>query len=67
MTKIQADDLLKSIVKEKYDRACNNLYCYSLTLSMDRPKAGYEKEYNETLQEVEDIERMIKLLDLEVI
>lgn len=39
--------------------AYHNLYCYSRNLSMTMPKAGYEAEWNQSLEECRIVEELI--------
>lgn len=48
------------LFKKYHDMACHNLLCYSANCLMEKPKEGYEKEWNEALQEVEILEELIK-------
>lgn len=48
---IQAEDLelqqMERERKEKYQMACHNLMCYSSNYAMRKPKEGFEKEWKE--------------------
>lgn len=49
----------QDLLKKYYGRACHNLLCYSANYLMDRPKDGFEKEWEEAKAEVELLEEIM--------
>ena len=54
----------KDILKEAYQMACHNLFCYSKNYGMTIPKDGCEKEFEKHKSEVEVLQEWLKELQL---
>jgi hypothetical protein len=50
----------KELLQKYRDQACYNLMCYSKTLLMNKPKEGYETEWQQAIEEIKLLEEMIK-------
>lgn len=59
MTKIE------QIVKDRYEMACHNLMCYSATYGMDTAREGFEEDFEKALQEVQEVEAVMRHLNIE--
>ncbi|MCL2210828.1 MAG: hypothetical protein FWB95_02780 [Treponema sp.] len=50
----------ENILQKSLEMAKHNLYCYSADYLSSRPKAGYEKEYAQTKEEINVLESWLK-------
>lgn len=51
------------LLKEYLDRECNNVFCYSATYTMDTPKRGYEREFEQATERVQILRHAIAALE----
>lgn len=54
----------RKLLEKLYDKACNNLLCYSANCLMDRAKEGYLSEWVEAKEECQLLEEMVKELPI---
>ena len=48
-------------LRERREMADHNLFCYSATYAMDRPKEGCEKEFAEAVRDGEIVDELMAL------
>ena len=50
----------KELLLKYKDQACNNLLAYSETFLMNSAREGFEKEFNDTQEEIELLDEIIE-------
>ena len=56
---------LLEILKDYLDRERHNIFCFSASYTMDSPKRGYEREFEEATERADVLAKAIKDLERE--